>query len=241
MSSYRYLACLTAGLLTLPTAAFASTYVSNTNATRLVLREKTSPPSGFYFTTAAGRQWMGNIQINQSSGAAGSMYYTGTFRDRTMGPGPQRTCTGTITIRRHMAPGRGDRMAADATWRVTGGSNCGSVGQTIQLNLLEPLPQPTRTGDYNAQNSNTYESETSGAYTWPQWRVVSRDGELNCRATPNGTIQRVYRSGQNTVQAETRGGNAFRPDASGNPWLLTRDRCYVRANASYIRPISVPD
>lgn len=98
------------------------------------------------------------------------------------------------------------------------------------------LPRPNGRGDFTARNANTYRSETNGMVTWPQWRVVSSDGELNCRATPNGRVTRVYEARRDRIQAELRGGNAIRL-SDGAPWMLTRQGCYVRANARYIQPI----
>lgn len=98
------------------------------------------------------------------------------------------------------------------------------------------FPRPNRQGDFTPGNANTFLSETNGFVTWPYWLVVSSDGELNCRQAPNGRITKVYYSGRNTVRAELRGGNAFVTASNGAPWLLTRDRCYVRANNQYIRP-----
>lgn len=102
-------------------------------------------------------------------------------------------------------------------------------------NTAKNLPRPNRQGDFTAANANTHMSQTNGLVTWLNWRVVSKDGELNCRATPNGTIRRVYRSGDR-LTADTRGANAI-VLSNGSPWLLTRDRCYVRANSRYIQPI----
>lgn len=73
--------------------------------------------------------------------------------------------------------------------------------------------------------------------TWPDWQVVSSDGELNWRQTPNGRILRVYFNNHDRVHAELRSGNAFVSASNGSPWMLTRDRCYVRANVPYIRPV----
>lgn len=98
------------------------------------------------------------------------------------------------------------------------------------------LPSANRRGDFTPQNANTFLSETNGMVTWPTWRVVSSDGELNCRQTPNGRIVRVYLNQRDIVRAELRGGNAFVTASNGSPWMLTRDRCYVRANSQYIRP-----
>lgn len=99
------------------------------------------------------------------------------------------------------------------------------------------LPRPNHRGDFTSKNANTYLSETNGRVTWPTWRVVSSDGELNCRETPNGRVSRVYFNHRDRVRAELRGGNAFVITTNGSPWMLTRDRCYVRANSQYIRPV----
>jgi len=99
------------------------------------------------------------------------------------------------------------------------------------------LPRPNRNGDFNSRNANTFLSETNGMVTWPYWQVVSSDGELNCRQTPNGRIMRVYLNNRDRVRAELRGGNAFVTASNGSPWMLTRDRCYVRANSQYIKPV----
>ncbi len=109
---------------------------------------------------------------------------------------------------------------------------------TIALACAEGsfLPRPNSRGDFTPRNANTYQSETNGMVTWPTWRVVSSDGELNCRATPNGRIMKVYLARRDRIQAETRGANAI-SFSGGAPWMLTRDRCYVRANARYIQPI----
>lgn len=98
------------------------------------------------------------------------------------------------------------------------------------------LPRPNGRGDFTPRNANTYQSETNGMVTWPYWRVVSSDGELNCRTSPNGKITKVYLSQRDRLQAETRGANAI-IFSNGAPWMLTRDRCYVRANSRYIQPI----
>ncbi|WP_088891405.1 hypothetical protein [Leptolyngbya ohadii] len=231
---------LTTTLNLLP-AASASTYQTSSGKTTIVLDEASTPTTqprrGFYFTESAGRQWMGNINIASMSAGTGQTVYSGTFTDRTMGSGTAMNCTGNIRISRQ-SPGAASRVGAQATWQVTGGSGCPSVGQTFTLSLQEPLPRADRSGNFTAQNSNTWMSETSGNVTWLAWRVVSPDGQLNCRETPNGTVKQVYRS-NTQILAETRGGSAFTL-ANGNPWLLTRDRCYVRANTQFIQPISVP-
>ena len=245
MKPYRWFSffaiSLTASIGLLSDFAFASTYRTSNGKTTIVLNESANPPtatrSGFYFTESAGRQWMGQVNITSVDAGAGHIYYTGTFQDRTVGAGNPLTCTGNIRISRQ-SPGVASRVGAQATWQITGGTGCPSVGQTFDLTLQEPLPQPDRQGDFTAANSNTWMSETNGTVTWQAWRVVSPDGQLNCRTAPNGSIKQVY-SANTQIQPDTRGGNAFTM-SSGSSWMLTRNGCYVRANSRYIQPASVP-
>lgn len=229
---------LTTSLNLLP-AAFASSYQSSSGKTTVVLEEGStsgnSPRRGFYFTESAGRQWAGNITISNTSAGAGHTFYSGTFTDRTTGPGTNLTCTGNIRISRQQ-PGVSARVGAQATWQITGGAGCPSIGQTFTVSLQETLPRPDRNGNFTAPNSNTFMSETNGTVTWQGWRVVSADGQLNCRETPNGTIKQVFRSGDQ-ILADTRAGDAF-TIANGNPWLRTRNGCFVRANSQFIQPVS---
>ncbi|MBE9123025.1 hypothetical protein IQ269_20035 [Tychonema sp. LEGE 07199] len=221
-------------------AASATTYINpTTRKTTLNLSEKVNNPNGFYFTKVGNRDFLGNIQITRSEGAAGSYYYNGTFKDSSTGPGRKIICSGDIAIVRRQV-GRSGQLGAEVTWKVKGGQNCTSVGQTFKVNLVELLPRSNASGDYTASNANTWLSETSGSVTWPAWRVTSRDGELNCRQTPNGAIKRVYRANRDTISAELRGGNAI-AIANGEPWLLTRQGCYVRANSQYLQPVSLPE
>jgi hypothetical protein len=220
-------------------AASATTYINPTGKTTLNLSEKSNNPQGFYFTQLGNREFFGSIQISRSEGAAGSYYYNGTFNDRAIGPGRKIVCSGDIAIVRRQV-GRGEQFGAEVTWKVKGGENCASIGQTFKVNLVEPLPRPNASGNYTASNANTWVSETAGSVTWPAWRVTSRDGELNCRQTPNGAIKRVYRADRDTISAELRGANAISV-ANGEPWLLTRQGCYVRANSQYIEPVSLPE
>ena len=67
-----------------------------------------------------------------------------------------------------------------------------SIGKTFKVNLVEPLPRPNASGDYTSSNANTWLTETAGSGTWSTWRVTSRDGQLNCRKTPNKAIQQVF-------------------------------------------------
>lgn len=218
--------------------ASATTYVNPTGSTSLVLAEINSNAGGFYFTTSGGREFLGEITITRRDGTPGAYYYYGTFRDRTIGRGSPISCSGDMTVVRHTV-GRSTTLAAEVTWKVTGGENCRSAGQTFKVSLAEPLPRPDAKGDYTPQNANTWVTQTSGTGTWPKWRVTSPDGELNCRQTPNGTIKQVYRA-QDTVVPELRQVNAIE-FSGGSPWMRTNKNCYVRANSGYIAPVSLPE
>ncbi|MBW4494289.1 MAG: hypothetical protein KME26_14620 [Oscillatoria princeps RMCB-10] len=233
-----YIAFCAATLWALCPPARATTYVNPSGSTSLVLAEKNSQAGGFYFTTAGGRNFLGDITVTRAEGTPGAYYYYGTFRDRTIGPGSPISCTGDITVVRR-AVGRSATLGAEVTWKVKGGENCPSAGLTFKVSLVEPLPRPDAKGDYTPQNADTWVTQTSGTGTWPKWRVTSPDGELNCRQTPNGTIKQVYRT-QDTVVPELRQVNAIEL-SGGSPWMRTNKNCYVRANSSYIEPISLPE
>lgn len=223
-------------------AASASTYQTSDGKTTIVLDESptaiSQPRISYYMTESAGRPWSGGITIISAYEDAEHVLYNGTF-EQSWGTDdePTLTCTGNIRISRQQ-PGLADPVEAQATWQVTGGSGCPSLGQTFTLNLQEPLPRADRNGNFTAQNSNTWMSQTSGPGTWQAWRVVAPDGRLNCRESPNGAIKQVYRINDQII-AEERSGNAFIL-TNGNSWLRTSDRCYVRANSQFIQPISVP-
>jgi hypothetical protein len=220
-------------------AASATTYINaDTGKTSFNLSEKGNNPGGFYYTKVGDREFSGHLKIRRSEGAAGSYYYKGTFQDRAIGPGRKIVCSGDISIVRYQVAR--SEWGADVTWKVKGGENCPAVGQTIKMNLIEPLPRANASRDYNSNNANTWLTETAGLATWPLWRITSRDGELNCRQTPNGAIKQVYRANRDTISAELRGTNAIRI-YQGKPWLLTTKGCYVRANSQYIQPISLPE
>jgi len=182
---------------------------------------------------------LGNIQITRSQGAVGSYYYNGTFKDSAIGPGRKIVCSGNITIVRRQL-GRSNQLGAEVPWKVKAGENCPSLGKTFKVNLVEALPRPNARCDYTSSNANTWLTETAGSGTWPTWRVTSREAELNCRKTPNKAIQRVYRADRDTVAPEHRGVKAIMM-ANGQPWLLTRQRCYVRSNSQYVQPVSLPE
>lgn len=221
-------------------AASATTYINPaTGKTSLNLSEKANNSRGFYFTKIGDREFLGDIKINSSEGAAGSYHYRGTFQDSAIGSGKKMICAGDITMVRRQINSSG-QLGIKVTWKVKGGENCPSINQTVQLNLVEPLPRASASGDYTSNNANTWLTETAGLSTWPSWRITSRDGELNCRKTPNGSIQQVYRANKDTIAAELRGVNAIKIE-NGQPWLQTRQGCYVRANSQYIQPISLPE
>ncbi len=226
--------------------AQASSYRSTSGSTDLVLSEtganlasESTPKTGFYFTKVNGRSWMGNLKITRQDAGMGHAWYFGTFQDSTLGPGPRSTCSGDIKLTRSSAGGRGNSlMQMAAQWTITGGENCPTIGQTMSLMLPESLPQADRNGNYNAANSTTAMSETNGPYTWPAWTVISADGKLNCRATPNGVVQFTYPRGAR-LDIAVRGGNAF-DTSTGSPWLRTRKGCLVRASSQLLSPISIP-
>jgi hypothetical protein len=107
-------------------------------------------------------------------------------------------------------------LGAEVTWKVKAGENCPSLGKTFKVNLVEALPRPNPSGNYTSSNANTWLTETAGSGTSPPWRVTSRDGQLNCRKTPNKAIQQVYRADRDTIAAELRGINAI-TIANGQP------------------------
>jgi hypothetical protein len=220
-------------------AVDASTYVSSNQVTALQLYEdRTRDYGGFYITKINNRHFFGDIKIISTQETGRGMLFTGTFQERSLGPGTKFLCSGNIEVER----GSTIPVNASVTWRVTGGENCPDIGKTVTLDLVEPLPRANSKGDYTPENSDTWITQTSGFSTWPQWRVVSSDGELNCRTQPNGTVQYVYRAGAEPVLAELRQINAIEfSNSNGDPWLLTRKGCYVRANSQYIQPVSLPN
>lgn len=229
--------------------AAASTYISSSKATRLSLYElpgsppyqRAGKPVGEYTTRVQGQVWYGSIAItNHKTDQIGHRSYTGTFKDTSYVSGKELNCQGNIAIFRSRVS-RTDPLGMTATWKVTGGNGCPSVGKTYAVSLIEDLPRPDRSGNFTDQNSQGAESNPSQGSTWEKWRVVSADGSLNCRQTPNGAIKKVYQSGTILASQLERDGTAFfnRADLS-SPWLRTRDRCFVRANTQYIRPVSLP-
>lgn len=227
-----------AGLLLMSSPALATTYKSTSGATTLSVKpDSRGPFSGNYSTTVNNRRVVGEIRITKGEGVPGSYIYQGTFSDR--GLDGKGECIGDITIVRRQID-RSARMGAKVTWKVKGGPTCASLGQTYTLDFVEALPSPDRKGDFNWNNSGTWLSQAFRYHAWPKWKVTSGDGELNCREKPNGTIKRVYRTNVDQIEPYRGQGNPFEYSRGNNPWLLTSDRCYVRANRQFIQPISMP-
>ncbi|WP_413162245.1 hypothetical protein ACL6C3_25200 [Capilliphycus salinus ALCB114379] len=227
-----------AGLLLMSSPALASTYKSTSGTTTLVVkRDANRTLAGNYSTTVNNRKIVGDIRITDAEGVPGSYIYQGIFSDR--GLDGKGECIGDITIVRRQID-RSARMGAKVTWKVKGGPSCASVGKTYTLDLVEALPSPDRKGNFNWNNSGTWLSEPLRYSTWPKWKVTSSDGELNCREKPNGTIKRVYRTNVDQIEANKNRANAFDLSRGNNPWLLTTDGCYVRANRQFIQPLSLP-
>jgi hypothetical protein len=112
-----------------------------------------------------------------------------------------------------------------------------TLAMTAAACEMEPLlPRASQSGDFTQRNANIRRINDQRWGTWDRWNVVSRDGELNCRNSPNGQVVKVYKTGKDKVFATRSADNAIRT-LNGSPWLLTSDRCYVRANNQYIQPI----
>lgn len=223
-------------------AASASHYQSTTGKTNLWLNEiitSTRPErTGRYNTQVQGNPWGGEIKVTQTRFEGGQPIYTGTFKDQPAGENRAGTeCTGTVTLRR--SDGRSGLQMA-ATWNVTGGKNCPAIGQTIRMTLNEPLPRPDARGDY------------SDKALWQLWRVVSADGELNCREQPttNSKIVRVLKEGKDSIFLDGRLGYTI-SRKNGDAWMYVPytgapyvehqfKPCYVRANSRFIQPVSGP-
>ncbi len=108
-------------------------------------------------------------------------------------------------------------------------------------------PQINAAGDY-ITNAGPVQASTQTPFTpGALWRVFSK--QLNCRqdAEPNSKILLVFKQGAVLEANLGRGGsdeviyNA--KDTRGKTWMAVRfkhrsnDRCYVRANRLFIRPV----
>jgi hypothetical protein len=186
---------------------------------------------GSYTTRVGNQTWNGSFKVNVDGGPT-NMSYSGTFEDSPAG-NTQIKCTGTIgMVRQSITSIRGMDLAI--YWDVTGGNQCPSIGKKFTMKIPEALPVADKRGDYNQ--------------SWGRWQVISEDGKLNCRATPNGTVVHILNSGHE-IFFDGR-FEATITMSNGSPWLYvpylrhpyteaTSKPCYVRANARYVDPLSI--
>lgn len=230
---FRHLLAMSALSLAFPAAASAAVYTTTTGQTRFVLDLSGSKPIVEYVSRIQGKDWIGSATV---SGVpvpdSGVSRYRGTFRDFRTGPGAEQFCTGTLDILDNLP---GQRFSV--TWKATGGKSCPVIGQTVTLNLVDALPRPDGRGDFTPAIVNQWNGGTQSS-TWRGWRVVSADGVLNCRATPNGAIRRTYKTGDPITAFRDRSGLAM-TTFNGSPWLRTSDNCFVRANSRLIQPTNL--
>jgi hypothetical protein len=119
--------------------------------------------------------------------------------------------------------------------------NMGAIGFT------QPVPQPDQNGDYFSNEAPLKrQNPPSKMQAGSLWQVVS--ATLNCRAAAgtNQTVLRQYKQAA-ILEAEVGRGGSDEvllnvKDVNGKPWMVVRgsrseDRCYVRANRRYIRPL----
>jgi hypothetical protein len=259
---------LTAGLTLAPSIAQAADtapvfthYQSAASTTRVLLTSFGPSQSNKwimdYQTKINGETWSGSAQFTRVLGQNGNRALYGTFKDyagdtgRPPNNGSERSCSGDLTASQTAPNGR---YQLKATWKVTGGKNCATIGKTFNLDLAESIPIADANGNFQFQNASAWTGlgpNQSDLSTWERWQVV--DDGLNCRARPNGAIVRTYRRGEQFApRYEGRGGNptAFlgsenteaAPDQvrqfKGEPWIRTRANCYVRSNSQYIQPLS---
>jgi hypothetical protein len=235
---------------------------SSSGQTRLLVRIREGEPVSKwqidYQTKLGGEIWSGNATPLRINGHDGERSILGTFKDwpgRNGFPSnDDRYCTGDFTLTQRF---QGDRAVADVTWHVTGGKNCEAIGQKIRIKAAETLPVANSEGDFTYGNVRTWLGLDAGQNdfrSWERWQVVDQSDTLNCRQWPNGKIVKTYQRGDRFAsQANGRGiANAIlgsdngkkhpsqliEREIKGDPWLETTDRCYVRANSQYIRPLS---
>jgi hypothetical protein len=227
---FRHLLAMSALSFAFPAAASAAVYTTTTGQTRFVLDLSRSKPSVEYVSRIQGKDWIGSANV---SGVpvpnSGVSRYRGTFRDFRTGPGTEQICTGTIDILDNLPAQR-----FSVTWKATGGTSCPVIGQTVTLNLVDALPRSDARGDFTPAIVDQWNGGTQFS-TWRGWRVVSADGSLNCRATPNGAIRRTYKTGDSITAFRDRSGLAM-TIFNGSPWLRTSDNCFVRANSRFMQP-----
>lgn len=212
----------------------ASLYRSTSGKTELRISEwnatRVDRP-GSYTTHIGDQTWNGSLKVNVE-GSSTNLFYQGTFEDSPL-RNSRIKCTGTIAMnRREIDARRGMNLAV--SWTVTGGNQCPAIGQTFTMTLPEALPVASDRGDY--------------IQSWGRWQVVSADGQLNCRATPNGNVLHTFKRGDE-IFLDGRLGDTISMH-NGSPWMYVpylgypyRDAnykpCYVRANVQYIAPLSI--
>ncbi|MGI0491760.1 hypothetical protein ACN4EG_08100 [Alkalinema pantanalense CENA528] len=222
----RFLLMTSALLVALPAMAFPGVYKTSTGQTRFIF----NPPQIEYITRIQGRIWMGNAKVSGVPVPETGIYqWQGTFQDFRTGGGAEQICTGEIRVTQNLPA-----QSFSATWKVTGGKACPAIGATTTLSLVDALPRPNARGDFTPEIVNQWNGGTQSS-TWKGWQVVSADGALNCRTSPNGPIKLIYQKGQGIQALIDRSGLAMTM-SKGAPWLKTTDNCFVRANAQFIQP-----
>jgi hypothetical protein len=230
------------------TPANASVYANKSNTTRVAISPKVQTGEqleGEYFTNASGRSWLGDMLLKTTKGnTPGHQNYIGTFSDSTTGPATTLTCKGDVTvtiIRAGIALKNQKQIIIN--WTVKGGEKCPSIGKKFSMTLAEAFPIPDKNGNFMSENADDWNGGTQDS-TWDSWRVVT--GGLNCRSMPQGGVQKIYKKGDIVAAQNGRSGSAIVGSDGkiypfkGDPWLKTKDSCYVRANSQYIQPASNP-
>jgi hypothetical protein len=238
-------------------------YQSTSGTTKLHLNKGEGTNSNKWFvsyqTNVNGKTWSGSIKSAQALRQDSDLNISGTFKDfagrSNMPPSDgtvERSCTGDFTAIRTAA---NDRYQLKATWNVTAGKNCDTIGKTYNLDLSETIPIADAKGDFQIENTATWGGLESGQnefHTWDRWQVV--DDSLNCRTRPNSDIVRTYHrgdqfgsryDGRGTASAILGADNTesipsvvYSGKIQGPPWILTGGGCYVRSNSQYIQPLS---
>jgi hypothetical protein len=253
-------AIVTASLMLFPAVAHAAdwgtNYTSSSGSTRLLLKNEVGAAMGDYQTQISGTTWSGKIQTQRVLGHNGNRAFYGKFTDRPgrdlFRPNGGVSCTGDFVGVQTVAA---DRYVVQASWKVTGGTKCPTIGQTFNLQLVESLPVADSQGNFTRSNTATWfglETGQNEVHTWDRWQVVDASGTLNCRNRPNGQVVRTYRQGDvfasrydgRGIATAILGANNSEDNPSvamqvkGDPWMLTQDRCFVRSNSRYIQPLS---
>lgn len=113
-----------------------------------------------------------------------------------------------------------------------------------------PVPQSDRNGDYFSNEGPVLGTKPSGSRNMlgALWQVQS--AKLNCRSGIGleHKVVRQFKQGERLQADVGRGGSdevfINGKDKSGKPWMWVRSatgesyNCYVRANRSYIRPVT---